>query len=143
VTNSTDDITRTIDESARGLYFIAGTTALLALPAGYSLLLDAGAMAGLGLWLQRRQSKAAMIILFGLGAANVLIWVTNRLRITATGTGSPLIGSLMVWLALRAWLALRDARVANRQGLEGDAVEQPDAADEARASSAVRRGPRS
>src|SRR5579862_9463424 len=103
---------RTIDESARGIYFIAGTWAVVGLVVGYVVLVQSAVMAVLGLWMQRSRSRVPVVILLIVGilacASSLLSWW----GVTGGSGGNVLVPVLVIWLAGRVLLAITRDGVA-------------------------------
>jgi hypothetical protein len=116
----------TIDQSARGFYFIAATQAVVALFGTHALLVDAALIASLAYWLERSRRALPAAALLGFAAINALITATNLLHITNVGgrrSGSLVVAVLLLWLGSRALKAARalaimgaDERVATDAG---------------------------
>jgi hypothetical protein len=112
---SPTDPRKTIDESARGLYFIAATSAILNLGNPPWRLLDAAMIAGLAVWFQRRRSMVAGVILLILGVIGFAVALMSLLGSTHGGKGSVLVEGIIVWLALCGILAIRRTSSAESQ----------------------------
>jgi hypothetical protein len=102
-------IQRVCNESARGVYFIAGTMALLGLVVAYTVVLDAAVLAGLGFWLQRSRSRVPAALILAMGAANSLLALMNLAGFKSAVHPSPISAALFVWLGARALLAINRA----------------------------------
>jgi hypothetical protein len=126
------DIQRVCDESARGVYFIAGTMALLGLVLGYTMVFDAAILAGLGFWLQRSRSRVPAALILAVGAANSVLALMNLAGFKSAVRPSPISAALFVWLGARALLAInRATSTAPAHGRH--AAQQADEADKGRA----------
>jgi hypothetical protein len=101
------DVETTIDESARGLYFIAATSAIVSLASPPWHLVDAVLIAGLAVWFQRRRSMVAALLLLGLGVVGFAITLTSLFSPTHAGKGSAIVEGVLIWLAARGVLAIR------------------------------------
>jgi hypothetical protein len=100
---------RVCDESARGVYFIAGTMALLGLGLGYAMVFDAALLAGLGFWLQRSRSRVPAVLILAVGAANGVLFFMSLAGFKRGVRSSPVSAALFVWLGARALLAINRA----------------------------------
>jgi hypothetical protein len=123
------DIQRVCDESARGVYFIAGTMALLGLGLAYAMVFDAAVLAGLGFWLQRSRSRVPAALILAVGVANSVLALLNLAGFKSVVHPSPISAGIFVWLGARALLAINRATTTPREhGI--DAAQQRVGADD-------------
>ena len=126
------ELQRVCDESARGVYFIAGTMALLGLGLGGAMVLDAVLLAGLGFWLQRSRSKVPAALILLVGTVNSILALMHLAGFTSAFRASPIAAAIFVWLGARALLAIKRAtQTPPAQG--GNAAQRADDADKVRA----------
>jgi len=69
---------KAIQDSAKAFYVLAAIQAVLAFALGPSALWDAGLLAVLGFWLQRRESKVAAVLLLLASAYGIYATGVNR-----------------------------------------------------------------
>lgn len=122
------DLRRICDESARGVYFIAGTMALLGLGVGYAMVFDAAILAGLGFWLQRSSSRVPAALILLVGAANGVLALMNLAGFKSATRASPIGAGIFVWLGARALAAIKRATPTPSE-LGGNAAQHADEAD--------------
>jgi len=95
---------KAIQDSAKAFYVLAAIQAVLAFALGPSALWDAGLLAVLGFWLQRRESKVAAVLLLLASAYGIYATGVNRFG-GGHGGRNIVLAVIMCWVALRATVA--------------------------------------
>jgi len=98
---SRDDAVQLIGEAARACYVIAAIQALVSLVFGPWGLVDAVLYAGLGIWLQRGQSRVAAVLLLIVAVAGLATTVMNRVG-AGSGGRNILLAAIVAFVGYRA-----------------------------------------
>jgi len=98
------DARKLIRESAMAFYVVAAIQAFAAVFVGTSMLWDAALFAGLALWLQRRLSRAAAVLLVLDSGYGIVATAINRLGGGQGGTNI-VLALIVFWAAVRAVVA--------------------------------------
>lgn len=93
-----------IRESANAFYVLAGLQALLSFAIGAAAIWDALLFAVLALWLKRRRSAVAAVLLLLDSCYGVYATALNQFG-GGSGGKNVVLSIIMVWIALRATMA--------------------------------------